>query len=152
MERVLRRVDAAQQRHVAPAFLFGVVKKYGDDNAGALTVRLTYTMFTTIFPLLLLLVTVLAMVLANRPAARNAVLDSTFGQFPVIGSEMASNIHVLRRGSPFGLVVGILGLVYGSTALAATGLAAMEQVWNIPFAARPKFVTRLLRSLAFLAL
>ncbi len=34
-ERAVRRVDAAQQRHKAPAFVFGIVKKYGHDDGGA---------------------------------------------------------------------------------------------------------------------
>ena len=32
-ERGIRRVDATQQRFTASAFVVGVVKKYGDDNA-----------------------------------------------------------------------------------------------------------------------
>jgi hypothetical protein len=34
IERAIRRVDAAQQRHKASAFVFGIIKKYGDDNGG----------------------------------------------------------------------------------------------------------------------
>lgn len=32
IERAVRRVDAAQQRHKVAAFACGIVKKYGDDN------------------------------------------------------------------------------------------------------------------------
>jgi YihY family inner membrane protein len=148
----MRKVDAFQQRHTVPSFVFGVVKKYGDDNAGNLVVQLTYAMFTTVFPLLLLLVTILTIVLANSPSARHAVLSSTFGEFPIVGSALASNIHVVNRGSPFGLVIGILGLVYGTTGLAQAGLYGMEQVWNIPAAVRPNYLTRMVRSLLFLVL
>jgi len=151
-ERLFRGVDAFQQRHRATAFVFGVVKKYGDDNGGALAVQLTYSLFTTIFPLLLLLVTLLAIVLAGDPSARHAVLKSTFGQFPIVGSELSKNVHAMRRNSAFGLAIGIIGLVYGSTALAGSGLYAMEQVWNIPGALRPNYLTRLVRSLVFLGL
>jgi YihY family inner membrane protein len=152
LESATRRADAFQQRHHASGLVVGVLKKYGDDNAGALTVQLTYAMFTTIFPLLLVLVTVLAIVLADHPGARNAVLNSTFGQFPVVGKDLAGNIHVLKRGSTLGLAVGLLGLVYGSTGLAGAGLAAMEQVWNVPWSVRPNFVKRMVRSLLFIAL
>jgi hypothetical protein len=34
IERAVRRVDVLQQRHKAPAFVFGIIKKYGDDNGG----------------------------------------------------------------------------------------------------------------------
>jgi uncharacterized BrkB/YihY/UPF0761 family membrane protein len=152
IEAGIRRVDAFQQRHLAPGFVFAIIKKYGDDDAGALVVQLTYAMFTTVFPLLLLLVTILSIFLAGDPSARRAVLSSTFSQFPIVGHQMQANIHVMRRNSTFGLVVGILGLLYGTTGLSGSGLYAMEQVWNIRGAIRPNYVTRMGRSLVFLAL
>ncbi|HKH87439.1 MAG TPA: YihY/virulence factor BrkB family protein, partial [Acidimicrobiales bacterium] len=119
---------------------------------GALAVQLTYVMFVTIFPLLLLLITVLGVVLADHPWARQHVVNSAVGQFPIVGQQLADNIHALKRNSMFGLVVGALGLAYGSTGLAQTGLFAMGQIWDIPMAFRPSFVARLLRSVLFLAL
>ena len=151
IERTIRRIDAFQQSHPVPGFVFSMTKKYGNDNGGSLAVQLTYAMFITIFPLLLLLETVLALVLSNNPSARQAVLHSTFGQFPIVGKELSQNIHVVRRNSAFGLAVGLAGLVYGATGLAGTGLYAMEQVWTIPGAVRPNYLTRLARSLLFLA-
>lgn len=149
-ERVLRRVDGYQQRHTPLAVLVGVVKKYGDDNAGNLTVQLTYAFFTTVFPLLLILVTVLNLVLAGDPGARQSVLHSTFGEFPIVGRSLASDIHPLRSNSVLSLAVGLLFLLYGTTGLASAGIFAMEQVWNLPGPQRPGFVPRLLRSFTFL--
>jgi YihY family inner membrane protein len=151
IQRAIRRADAFQQEHSPLAFLYGVVKKYGNDNGGALTVQLTYSLFTTVFPLLLLLVTILALVLANDPSARRHVLQSAFSQFPIVGTDLSRNIHVMKRNSAFGLAIGIVGLAYGTTGLAGTGLYTMEQVWNIPGTERPGFVPRMLRSLLFLA-
>ncbi|MHB8378820.1 MAG: YihY/virulence factor BrkB family protein [Acidimicrobiales bacterium] len=150
MERTIRRVDGFQQRHLVPSFIFGVVKKYGDDNAGNLAVQLTYSMFVTVFPLLLLLVTILGIVLAGSPSDRARVLHSALGQFPIIGQQLGHNIHALKRSSVFGLIVGIVGLVYGSTGLAQAGLYSMEQVWNIPAAVRPNYFTRMARAGVFL--
>jgi uncharacterized BrkB/YihY/UPF0761 family membrane protein len=48
------------------------------------------------------------------------------------------------------LVVGLLGLLWGTTGLAQTGLYTMEQVWNVPGTERPGFVPRLGRSAGFL--
>jgi YihY family inner membrane protein len=152
VETRLRRIDGFQQRHRPTAFAFGVIKKYGDDNAGSLAVQLTYAMFMTLFPLLLIVVTVTGIVLADDPSARARVAASAFGQFPIVGTQLAHNVHALRRSSVFGLIVGLVGLVYGATGLAQSGLYAMAQIWTIPLAERPSFVTRLERSLLFLAL
>ena len=150
VETNLARVDAFQQHHRPIAIVVGVVKKYGDDTAGVLTTQLAYTAFVTVFPLLLLLVTILALVLQHHPAARSAVLNSTYAQFPVIGKQLVGNIHVVSKASAFGLIVGIIGLIYGSTGLAQAGLYAMEQVWDIPKSERPGFFPRLGRSVGFL--
>jgi YihY family inner membrane protein len=143
-------VDAFQQRHTVSSFVVAIFLKYGDDNAGNLAVQLTYAMFVTVFPLLLLLVTVLGIVLANDPADRARVLHSALGQFPIIGQQIGHNIHAIKRSSVFGLVVGILALVYGSTGLAQSGLFAMEQIWNVPAAVRPSFLIRMARAGVFL--
>ena len=66
IERAIRRVDAAQQRHKASAFVFGVIKKYGDDNGGVLAASLAHSAFVSLFPLLLVLVTILGLAL-RRP-------------------------------------------------------------------------------------
>jgi uncharacterized BrkB/YihY/UPF0761 family membrane protein len=152
LKRSARKLDAIQQRHTAPAFVLGVVKKYGDDNAGDLAVQLTFAMFVTIFPLMLLLLTILEVVLAGDPSARARVLGSVFGQFPIVGQQFAHNIHGLRRATVFGLVVGALGLAYGSTGLAQAGLYAMAQIWDVPGMARPGYLARMVRSGMFLVL
>ena len=150
IEKSIRRIDGLQQRHLVPSFIFGVIKKYGDDNAGNLTVQLTYALFLSVFPLLLLLVTALDIVLAGHPSERARVLHSALGQFPIIGQQLGSNIHALRRSSVFGLIFGIAFLIYGSTGLAQAGLYSMAQIWNIPAAVRPNYLTRMARSLIFL--
>src|ERR1700747_3837532 len=53
VERAIRSVDAMQRRFTPSAFAFGVVKKFGDDNGGALVANLAYSAFVSLFPLLL---------------------------------------------------------------------------------------------------
>jgi YihY family inner membrane protein len=150
-EKVLRRIDVAQQRFPPAAVVFGVTKKFGDDNAGILVSNLAFSAFLCIFPLLLLLVTVLNIVLIHDPGARHSLLHSTLHEFPVIGNQLGSQIHGLQRSSVIGLVVGVVGLLWGSTGLAQSGLFSMSQVWNLAGPDRPNFVKRLGRSFAFLA-
>jgi len=152
VERALRRADAAQQHFGPAAFLFGVIKKYGDDNAGVLVSNLAYAAFVSIFPLLLILVTVLVNVAAHDPSLRAQVISGATSEFPLIGHQLASNIHSLKRATAASLVIGLLLLVFGVTRLAQAGLFTMEQVWNLPGPDRPGYVPRLVRSVLFLGL
>jgi uncharacterized BrkB/YihY/UPF0761 family membrane protein len=56
----------------------------------------------------------------------------------------------MHRSSAVSLVVGLLVLVWGATGLAQAGLFTMEQVWNLPGPARPGYLPRLARCVAFL--
>ena len=151
IERAARSFDAFQQRNRALSLVFGVMKKFGDDNGGILVSSLAQTAFGALFPLLLLLVTIMGLVLSSHPALRQSVLHSTLSQFPIIGNDLASNIKALHRNSVAGLAIGIFGLIWGSLGLAQNGIFTMAQVWNIPGPARPNYLKRLLRSFSFLA-
>ncbi|HEX2745003.1 MAG TPA: YihY/virulence factor BrkB family protein [Streptosporangiaceae bacterium] len=151
-ERAIRKVDATQRRFTPTAFVFGVVKKYGDDNGGVLVSNLAYSAFITMFPLLLVLVTILFYTASVDPSFKAEVLKAVAKQVPQIGSQLTSNVHVLKRSSTIGLIVGLVGLIWGSAGLAQSGLFTMEQVWNLPGPARPGYVQRLGRAGLFLVL
>ncbi len=69
---------------------------------------------------------------------------------PLIGQQLASNVHELRRSSVIGLVIGLLALIWGTSGLAQAGLFTMAQVWNLPGPERPGYVQRLGRAGLFL--
>ncbi len=150
LEKGLRGVDKFQQRHTATAFLFGVIKKFGDDNGGSLVANLAYTAFGSVFVLLLLLVTILGLVLTSHPGLEKQVLDSTFAQFPIIGTDLQKNIKALHRNSVISLVISVVGLLWGSLGLAQNGIFTMSQVWNLPGPERLNYWKRLARSVTFL--
>jgi YihY family inner membrane protein len=152
IERGLRKVDAGQRRFTPAAFVFGVVKKYGDDNGGVLVSNLAYSGFVSLFPLILILITILGLVAASDPGFRQDAIDAVAKQVPLIGNQLTGNVHELRRSSVIGLVVGFVVLIYGVTGLAQAGLFTMTQIWNLPGPTRPGYVQRLGRSLLFLCL
>src|ERR1035438_7299862 len=92
-ERAVRRVDGVQQRHKVTAFIFGIVKKYGDDNGGILAASLAHSSFVALFPLLLILVTIVGLVASGDQALRRQALDAVAKQVPLIGQQLASNVH-----------------------------------------------------------
>jgi YihY family inner membrane protein len=151
-EWVVRRLDAAQRRVPPAAFIFGVLKKFGDDNGGVLVTNLAFTAFLSLFPLLLVLMTVLGLVASVEPSFRIDVVNAVSQQIPLIGRTLTENVDQLRRSSVIGLIVGLVALLWGSTGLAQAGIFTMEQVWNLPGPDRPGFVQRLGRSGIFLGL
>lgn len=151
LEGFVRRVDAFQQRHPSTAFAFGVVKKFGDDNAGVLVNNLAHAGFVSLFPLLLVLVTLASMFLGHRPALRQELLGTAFAQIPIVGPDLAHNVHRLQRSSPVALGVGIVTLLWGCFGLAQAGLFTMAEVWCLPGTKRLNYWVRLARSLMFLA-
>jgi YihY family inner membrane protein len=150
VERAMRRADAAQQRHPVTAFLFAISKKFGDDNGGALVANLAYAAFVSVFPLLLILVTILVNVAAGDPSLRNRLISGATAQFPLVGNQLAHNIHALKRATAASLIAGLLLLAWGANRLAQAGLFTMAQVWNLPGPARPGYFPRLARGAVFL--
>jgi YihY family inner membrane protein len=149
-ERLVRRVDAFQQRHRLPAFLFGVVKKFGDDRAGALAGLMAFYGFLALFPLLLLTVTVLGFVAQHNSDFQQRLVDSALSDFPVIGDQIGKNVNALR-GTGLGLAVSLIGLAWGSLGFTQAAQHAMAQVWNVPGVDRPGFFPRLARGAAIIA-
>jgi uncharacterized BrkB/YihY/UPF0761 family membrane protein len=153
VEKTIRRIDRTQQRFTPTAFVFGVIKKYGDDNGGVLVSNLAYSAFISLFPLLLILVTILGLIASADPSFReSAVKNAVANQIPLLGQTLTGNVHTLQNSSTIGLIVGLLVLIYGVTGLAQAGLFTMEQVWNLPGPARPGYVQRLGRAVLFLCL
>src|SRR6202161_4989577 len=137
IERAIRKVDATQRRFTPTAFVFGVMKKYGDDNGGVLVSNLAYSSFVSLFPLLLVPVTVLGLIASVDERFKTDVLNAVAGQVPLIGSQLTGNVHQLKRSSTIGLIVGLVGLIWGATGLAQSGLVTMEQGWDLPRPSRP---------------
>jgi YihY family inner membrane protein len=102
--------------------------------------------------LLLVLVTILTYTAAINPSFHTDVQNAVANQVPLLGHTLFENVHELKRSSVIGLIVGLVGLIWGATGLAQAGLFTMEQVWNLPGPSRPGYVQRLGRAMLFLGL
>jgi membrane protein len=134
--RTTKALDRFQQRHRWAGLPLAVLYKFMDDQGNVLAALITYYAFISLFPLLLLLVTVLGYALRGNEHLQLQVLNSALSQFPVIGEQLRTNIDPLH-GKVLGLVVGILGSVYGGLGVAQACQNAMNKVWAVPRNARP---------------
>jgi YihY family inner membrane protein len=147
---VVGRIDAWQQRHRPSAFVFAVVKKFGDDRGGHLAALIAYYGFLSLFPLMLVFVTTLGFFLHDNPSLRHDLLNSALADFPIIGVQLKKNVHALG-GNGLGLAIGVVGLLWGSLGVAQAAQHAMAEVWNVPGRVRPGFFPRLGRAILVLA-
>src|SRR5580693_3900743 len=146
---VAERLDRFQQEHPWAGFPLAVIYKYFDDFGAYLAALLTYYGFVSLFPLLLLLSTILGFVLSGDPGLQHEVLSSTLRQFPVIGGDLAQPKRL--GGGPAGLVVGIVGSLYGGLGVAQAFQYASNTVWGVPRNNRPNPLRARGRSVVLLA-
>ena len=144
LRKVMGGVDRWQRRTRWAGVPYGVVKKFGDDQANLLVVALAWYGFTAIFPLLLVVVTVFGFIGAQSIGTG---IIRTLHQFPVVGSSFNPSSSGALHGSGLGLVIGLIGLLYGAQGVTQTAQLAMATVWNIPQTQRSGFLPRLGRSL-----
>lgn len=149
LDRVMDRVDDVQRSRAWTGFAFGVIKKFGDDQAGSLAALVAYYGFFSIFPLLLVLVTTLGFVLSGNEGARERLVDSALAQFPVIGPELGENVGAIE-GSGLALGIGLGGALWAGLGAMNAAQQAMNSVWDVPLKARPNFLLKRVRALAML--
>jgi YihY family inner membrane protein len=150
-ERLVRRVDRFQQRHVVLGFPWAVMQKFGNDQAGGKAALMAYYGLFALFPLLLLLATILGFVLAGDPALRQDLIDSALKNIPVIGPQLSDDVHPLE-GNTVALIIGIAGTVYGSLGVGFASQNAMNTVWNIPYVMWPNIWIRYARTFGVIGL
>jgi YihY family inner membrane protein len=148
--RAKRKVDELQQRRRPVAFLAAVLRKSQDDQAGIRASLMTHFILVSVFPLALFVVTIIGIVLRDDPAGQKRLYESFLVQIPVIGPQIESSLGRLP-GSGFALLVGILGLLFGSFGMANSAQETMAIVWQQPRLRWPRGPRRLVRSVLTIA-
>lgn len=128
-------VDRFQRNHPWMGFPLAVLYKFFDDNGNYLAALMAYYAFVSLFPLLLLSSTVLGYVLAANPDLQHRILTSALSQFPVIGAQLQEPSRI--GGGVTGLVIGILGALYGALGVVQALQYAMNTAWRVPRNSRP---------------
>jgi YihY family inner membrane protein len=150
INRAVDGVDGWQRRFGPVAFVYAVIKKFGDDRCGQFAALLSYYGFFSLFPLLLVMVAVLGLVLQSSPGLQQDLVDSAVSNFPVVGDQIAESV-----GQPTGSVLAVaIAIVLALWAgLGATQVAqdALNAAFGVPVLKRKNFWIRQLRGLLTLA-
>lgn len=129
------RLDRLQRRNHKAAFPIAVLYKYADDFGGYLAALLTYYAFLSLFPLMLLASSILGFALRGDTQLQHSILQSALADFPVIGTQLHQPGHF--GGGTAGIVVGVVGALYGSLGAAQALQYAMNTAWAVPRNKRP---------------
>ena len=145
----LHALDRYQQRKRRLSFVVAVIRRFDDDQASQMGALIAYYGFFSLFPLLLVFVTVLGFVLQGSPSTQASVLHSTLSQFPIIGTQLQSNVHSLK-GSVIALAIGIVGALLAGLGITGATQSAFNEVWEIPRRRQLGFLAWRLRGLGLL--
>jgi YihY family inner membrane protein len=130
MQKFIDRIDRFQQKYRLTAFLYAVVKKYGEDGAGRQAALLTYYGFLSLFPLLMVATTVVNDLVGSHPHLESTLIKGITNYFPLLGSQLSAHVHSLHKnGLP--LIIGILFTLYGTRGVAEVFRDGIQRVWGI---------------------
>lgn len=149
VQKTIGGIDAWQRRHRYPAFLYAVIKKYSDDQAGYQVALVTYYGFLSLFPLLLVLTTVAGMIGQSNPEFGQELIKSVSSYFPVFGQALDDSVRSLGKNGP-ALIIGLLFALYGARGSADAFRNAVNHIWHVPVAKRSGFPRSLIRSLGII--
>src|ERR1700759_1905324 len=124
------RIDRFQREHAWTGFPLAVLYQFFDDQGTYLAALIAYYAFVSFFPLLLLAATILGYVLSGDPGLQQHILTSALSQFPVVGQQLRDSSRI--GGGVVGLVIGVLGALYGALGVAQARQYAMNTFWRSP--------------------
>jgi len=146
------RLDRYQRRHTWLGLPLAVIYKYFDDRGSYLSALVTYYSFVSLFPLLLLFYSALGFFLQGHPDLQHQLTTSVLKNFPGLGHEFTAERISTFRGSGVGLLVGILGTLYGAMGAMQAAQAGFNQIYGVPRNRQPNPIKSRVRSLGLIVL
>lgn len=150
-QKIITGLDTFQRRHTVPGFIYAVIKKYGEDQAGYQAALLTYYGFLSLFPLLLVLTTIVGIIAGSHQHLQQTITDSITNYFPMLGAQLSDHVHSLHK-SGMALVVGILFTLYGARGVADAFRHGVNHIWQVPRTNRDSFPKSIAKSLGIIVI
>ena len=148
---LLGAADRYQRERAWVAFPVAVGKRFGEGGAGALAATIAYYGFFSLFPLLMVLTSIAGLALQGRPDLQERLVRSALSQFPVLGTQIRSEIGSLD-GSGLAIAVGLALALWAGLGGVKAAQVAMDTVWDVPRKRRPAAPAAILRALVMLVI
>lgn len=127
------------------------VRRFSLHRTGRNAALVAHYGFLSLFPLILVFTTVLGFLLDGNPSLQQRILDSVIAHVPLIGDQLLRDPTQLRGSVPV-LVFGVLTATWSGLRAFNMLQAALDDVDEVPFDARPSVLEVRLRSLMGLGL
>ncbi|MGZ4690605.1 MAG: YihY/virulence factor BrkB family protein [Acidimicrobiia bacterium] len=130
IERWRARLDRACERHRRLAFAVAVFRRFGAERGANLAAAISMRAFLSIFPVLVLAIAVVGFI-GGDP---RAVADDIVRELGLSGSSAKTITDAVKTAQDTKVassIVGIVGLLWAGTGLAASLTATWNQTWRI---------------------
>ena len=97
LDKTVAKIDNWQRNRRFPAFVYSVIKKYGEDQAGYQAALLTYYGFLSLFPLLLVLTTLVGIFGGEQSDVKRIVFDGLNTYFPMFGNQLSGHVQGIQH-------------------------------------------------------
>jgi membrane protein len=131
IDRWQERLDRAGERHRWIAFSVSVQRRFGAERGANLAAAISMRAFLSLFPVLVLTIAFVGFIGGNpRQVASDIVRE--LGLSGSAADTISDAVRTAQDTKVASSVIGIVGLLWAGTGLAASLTAAWNQTWRIP--------------------
>ncbi len=127
----MAKLDEACARHPWLAVAVKVQRRFGAERGANLAAAISMRGFLALFPVLVLMIAVVGFVGGNPQTVANDIVDA-LGLSGSAAHTITDAVKAAQRTKVASSVVGVIGLLWTGTGLAASLTAAWNQTWRIP--------------------
>ncbi|MCU1365444.1 MAG: hypothetical protein JWN39_1083, partial [Ilumatobacteraceae bacterium] len=131
-------------------FVFSGIDGFVRHRTGRHAALLAHYGFLSVFPLLAVMTTILGYVLESYASVRQRIVNSVFANIPFIGQQIKDDPSKIT-GNVVVLVVGLATALWAGTKCFVAAQQAMNDIWEVPEADRPRLAHSRLRALLAIA-
>jgi membrane protein len=130
-DRWSARLDRACERHARLDFAVTVFRRFGTERGANLAAAISMRGFLAIFPVLVLAIAVVGFIGGDPRAVANDIVNA-LGLSGAAAKTLTDAVRTAQNTKVASSVVGIIGLLWTGTGLAASLTATWNQTWRIP--------------------